>query len=235
MRRGFLIAAAIAAAVGLSALAQADQWFDNFDSYQKGSQMHGQGGWKGWDNDPQFGALVSDAQSRSRPHSVDIRGLSDLVHEYPDEEKGKWTFTAWQYIPSSTTGTSYFILLNRYRDGGSQNYDRWSIQLPFDMARNEVRDDFVQGARLPIVRDQWMEIRVEIDLDTDYREVYYGGQFLSKHTWTRGESGSALNIDAVDLFANNATSVYYDDLSLVPEPVSTLLLVLGAALALRRR
>jgi hypothetical protein len=212
--------AAIAAALALPALAHAAQWFENFDSYQNGSQMHGQGGWKGWDNDARFGALVTDAQSRSSPHSLDIVGASDLVHVYPDDETGKWTFVAWQYIPGSTTGTSYFILLNRYRDGGTNDYDRWSIQLPFDLARNEVRDDFVQGARLPIVRDQWMEIRVEIDLDTDYREVYYGGQFLSRHTWTRGESGSALDIDAVDLYANNARSVYYDDLSLVPRLVN---------------
>ncbi|MBK9233821.1 MAG: hypothetical protein IPO15_24020 [Anaerolineae bacterium] len=31
-------------------------WSDNFDSYATGSQMHGQGGWKGWANDPAAGA-----------------------------------------------------------------------------------------------------------------------------------------------------------------------------------
>ncbi|MFQ5807929.1 MAG: PEP-CTERM sorting domain-containing protein [Phycisphaerae bacterium] len=39
----------------------------------------------------------------------------------------------------------------------------------------------------------------------------------------------------MDLFAYGASSVYYDDLSLVPEPASCLLLVLGAAFGLRRR
>ena len=30
-------------------------WSDNFDSYATGSQLHGQGGWKGWDNNPAAG------------------------------------------------------------------------------------------------------------------------------------------------------------------------------------
>ncbi len=27
-------------------------WSDDFDSYANDSALHGQGGWKGWDNDP---------------------------------------------------------------------------------------------------------------------------------------------------------------------------------------
>ena len=50
-----------------------------------------------------------------------------------------------------------------------------------------------------------------------------------------GGGGGVLDIGAVDLFANASTPVYYDDMSLVPEPASCLLLALAAAFGLRRR
>jgi hypothetical protein len=58
-----------------SGLAQTP-WSDDFDSYLTGSQMHGQGGWKGWDNNPLAGALTSNAYQRSGPNSVAIAGPS---------------------------------------------------------------------------------------------------------------------------------------------------------------
>ena len=75
-------------------------WSDNFDSYADGSSMHGQGGWKGWDNDPTWTAYVTSAQSQSNPHSVDVKLDTDLVHEFADYTSGYYIFTAWQYIPS---------------------------------------------------------------------------------------------------------------------------------------
>ncbi len=58
-----------------------------------------------------------------------------------------------------------------------------------------------------------------IDLDTDWLEIYYDGELLDYMEWTAGWDGDmlgALNIGAVDLFANGATPIYYDDMSLRP-------------------
>ena len=96
-------------------------WSDTFDSYATGSQIHGQGGWKGWANDPSAGALASSAQARSVPNSAAIVGASDLVHEYSGYTSGPWVYTAWQYAPTDMTGVSYFILLNQYDDAGATN------------------------------------------------------------------------------------------------------------------
>ncbi len=191
-------------------------WSDNFDSYATGSQLHGQGGWKGWDNNPAAGALTSSAQARSAPNSAAIVGASDLVHEYSGYTSGQWVYTAWQYVPTNFTGQSYFILLNTYSDGGTNN---WSTQLCFDASAGLVKDDVpgdCSGATgLPLVTGQWVEIRVEIDLTANTQAVYYNNQLLFQDTWTDHVSGGgALNIAAVDLFANNASTVYYDDLSL---------------------
>ncbi|OQC39836.1 MAG: hypothetical protein BWX64_01561 [Acidobacteria bacterium ADurb.Bin051] len=189
-------------------------WSDDFDSYATGSQLHGQGGWKGWGNDPAFGALVSAAQSRSTPNSVAVVGTTDLLHEY-GETSGQWVFTAWQYVPTTFDGESYFIMLNTYDDAGANN--NWSVQVRFDGAANQVvNDGGSSGGTLPLVRGRWVEIRVEIDLDTDTGAFYYDNQQLYSGTWSGQVSGGgAQAIAAVDLFADDSSVVYYDDMSLV--------------------
>jgi len=146
---------------------QGVSWEDNFDSYATGSQMHGQGGWKGWDNNPAYGALTSAAQAHSGSNSVAIAGSSDLVHEYSGITSGQWAYTAWQYIPTSFSGRQYFIMQNRYNDGGPYG---WSVQVMFDASKGHVKSDF-DGAKLTLIKGQWVEIRVEIDLDADWQEA----------------------------------------------------------------
>ncbi|KAB2949167.1 MAG: hypothetical protein F9K18_15335 [Thermoanaerobaculia bacterium] len=192
-----------------------DNWIDHFDTYATGSQMHGQGGWVGWDNAPAAGALTSSAQARSPLNSVDILGASDLVQIYTGHT-GTWTYTAWQYLPSSLSGITYFIMLNTYNHGGPYN---WSIQVNFDGATDTVTNDGVTGGTLPIIYDQWVEIRVVIDLVADVQTFYYGGQVLYTGTWTGEVSGGGLaQIAAVDLFANGASSAFYDDISMSDLP-----------------
>jgi hypothetical protein len=220
-------------AVALLVNTASANFFENFDSYAAGSNMHGQGGWKGWDNSAAAGALVSNAQSFSAPNSVDINGASDLVHEFSGYTAGTWTFSAQQFVPTTFTGQTYFILLNKYRDGGASDYDNWSTQLMFDAT------GFVQSqsenTQLPLIKGQWVEVKVVIDLTLDNQKIYYGNQLLSNKSWTGGLSGGGvLDIAAVDLFANNASTVYYDNVSITPEPATALLFVLALGL-LRRR
>lgn len=189
------------------------EFFDNFDSYALGSQMHGQGGWAGWDGDPNAGALVTDEQSFSPPHSVDIVDASDLVHEFTGFTSGQWVLKAWVYVPSGTSGISYIIALNTYEILGDKN---WSMQVFFDAGGGVVVSEF-DGGTLPIVTDQWVEYRVEIDLDADVQTAFYNGAQLYSKSWTEGVSGGGVpNIAAIDLFANGATSVFYDNVSLCP-------------------
>ena len=109
-------------------------WEDNFDSYDVGSSMHGQGGWKGWDNNPNAAGYVSDVQSNSSPHSVEIAWFggtaADLIYEFTGVSSGEWTFTAYQYIPSNFSGNTNFLLLNSYTDGGPYH---WSNAVSFSI------------------------------------------------------------------------------------------------------
>ena len=189
-------------------------WEDNFDSYTLGSSMHGQGGWKGWDNDPLWTAYVTDDQALSSPHSVDIVADADLVHEYEGVTSGAWTYTAWQFVPDDFFGESFFILLSDYSDGGTNT---WAVQLGFNADLETVESQF-DALTLPLITGEWVEIRIEIDLDADWMEIFYDDDLLVEKEYSatvQNGGGGPLVISAVDLFAQSATSVYYDDMSLV--------------------
>lgn len=186
-------------------------WNDGFDSLPSGAPLVGVNGWKGWDNQSASGAFSSGVQKHGGSNSVAIAGNSDFVHAYTGCTTGTWVYTAWQFVPTDFSGTQYFILLNTYNDNGPYN---WSVQVSFDAAQNKVISDF-DGANLPLVKGQWKEIRVEINLTTDVQTFYYGGIKLYQKSWSAGlESGGARAIAGVDLFANGASPVYYDDIAL---------------------
>jgi len=197
-----------------------ENWYEDWDSYPTGQNMHGIGGWKGWYNDPNATAYTTDVQAITTPNSIDINGASDLVHEYAIDD-GVWTYTAWQYIPTGFADETYFILLNQYDDAGLTT--NWSTQVRFDGNDGLVvfQGYYEDLAQLPLITGEWVELRVEIDLVNDWQQFYYGGDLLYEADWSNGigsPTPGITSIGAVDLYANLASSVYYDDLSLVEVP-----------------
>jgi len=201
-------------------------WSDNFDSYANGTLLDGSagaGGWKGWNNDSNAHGTVTNATSLSAPQSDMIADASDNVHEY-NIVSGNFTYIAWQYIPQDFIGSTYFILLSDYWDGGDQSC-KWAVQLRFDsdlMVVESERD----AVTLPLKLGKWCEIRVEGNLTSDKMIVYYDGDLLIAKNWTAGPDNQAgygiLKLSAVDLYANAATPVYYDDMSITTTNVPQL-------------
>jgi hypothetical protein len=201
-------------------------WFENFDTYTNGQWLDGfpeDGGWRGWDNLSAAGAAVTNAQSRSSPHSLDISGPSDTIYEFPGFNNdgvytsGFWNFSAWVYVPDDFEGESYFLVQSAYTDGAGQG-NSWAIQVRMDSAAGVVEAEH-DGWQLPLVTGRWAEFLVEIDLDNDYYWLWYDGTVLEDKEWTAGPNNDMLGyleIDCLDLYANGATSVYYDDLALYP-------------------
>lgn len=182
------------------------QWSDNFDSYSLGG-LAGQGGWVPWDDDPTADANVVNTYSLSSPQSVEIMVTTDIVQQF-DVTEGAWVITAHQYIPSGSSGKTYFILLNIYNPGPTS--DDWSLDMEFDCDLGLMRILEGSGAAY-IVYDQWVEIRVEFDLLACTQQVYYNGVFIESLPW---QTSGVNELDALDLFSDTGTSVYYDDITL---------------------
>ena len=72
----------------ISGFAASRAFFDDFESYAVGSNLHGQGGWTGWANNTNAGALVSTNFAFSPTRSVNITGASDLVHAFSGATNG---------------------------------------------------------------------------------------------------------------------------------------------------
>ncbi len=197
-------------------------WSDNFDSYTDGQLLDGtsdDGGWVGWANNAGAYGTVTNDNYRSAPYAVDINGASDLVHLYGDTT-GEWVFKAWQFIPvgqsGGTYGGTYFIMNDVYTAGGADTH--WAVQIQFDNNLDVVESEF-DAATLPLIYDQWIELRVEINFDIDWFKFYYNDQLLVEKPWTEGvqaQNDGTLCLAAIDLFADSSTTVYYDDLSWLP-------------------
>jgi protein gp37 len=139
---------------GMALAARAAAVFDDFESYAVGSNLHGQGGWAGWAGDAKAGALVSTNFSFSPTRSVNITGASDLVHTFSGATNGQWVFSVMQYIPSTSTGTNFVILLNTYRSPYGAADLNWSVQIQNNMATGQIISDLGGGATRPMVKDQ---------------------------------------------------------------------------------
>ncbi len=189
------------------------QWSDNFDSYPVGV-LNGPGGWRGWDNVLSACGVISTAQARSGTKSMNVTGPNDAIREFTQYTSGKWRNTAWMYLPSGTVGNPWYIMLNQYVDFGPNN---WSLQLEFNTITGMVGDVDTAVRPLntpqPFVTNQWAEIRVDIDLNADQVTAWYNGAQVTTGPWKR-DTLSTLTIDCIDLWANNSTGCFFDDLSI---------------------
>lgn len=231
-----LLAFTLACCVAHSAFAQ----MLTLDTYSPGTPLHGVDGWLAWDNNLAANASTTSAFARSGDVSIDIVGsaagsISDLVRVH-NITSGLWRYTAWQYIPSSTVGSdAYFILMNTYEANGAKN---WSTQVRFDLSSGLVYDNLTgNSASLPLVRDRWVPITVNVDLDHDAQTVLYDNQVLFSAPWVR-MGGGVTRLAAIDLYGSSASHTFYDDVSLVSVPAPGVLTSAGlilVAVARRRR
>jgi len=226
--RSLPLAALLAPILAGSASAQ---FADDLETYAVGSAIEGQGSWSNWDGGSYSYNTVTGGLSSSGSQSLRIVGsndpncgfcsdtVSDLGGPYTS---GQWTFSCKQYIPNEFGGTTYWIMLNQYAAAGPYS---WSVQVPFNASTAVVTPDtnaaaVMQGPNtIPIVFDQWVELRAEIDLDNDVASLYYDGQLLVESVWSIGVSttGTA-TLQALDLFPadQNVGAVFYDDFKVEP-------------------
>jgi hypothetical protein len=182
-------------------------WSDNFDSYDLNSGLGGQGGWEIWGGSPANDAFVTDIQAYSTPHSVGIIPTTDIVQTFT-ETSGTWEMTALCYVPTGSTGETFFIMLNKYPTSPN-----WSVQLKFNNDDGTLYNTmFGSSATAPIVYDTWVEVKIEINLDTNNQSTYYNDTFMDSTEW---QQSGVNEIAALDLFSDGGSTIYWDDCNLV--------------------
>jgi hypothetical protein len=210
MKRLFSALALVALASGVASA----QWCDDLESYPLG-QINNPGGWRAWDNAPGAVGTISNAFARSGTKSMEIGLGADAIHEFTNVNSGAWTLTQYLYIPTGFLGTSYYILMNQYNDLGPYN---WTLQVNWDDFSGMIQevDTAIRpnNTPRPIVYDQWIELRCEFNLDNNTLVLFYNNQEVTNGPWLR-DANSTLTLAAIDLYANLASNVYYDDFSLL--------------------
>jgi hypothetical protein len=232
-----IVAVGAAALLCVSPPAWAD-YIENFDSYANGSSIIGQGGWLAWHNvgGP---AYVSNAQSYSASNSLSIVEGTDITQgSLSGYTSGQWTVQAYTYVPmGSGMGTSFSV--KQYYPDNTHDEDGVVITLDTDADNVSVAgvwgSDPTGGSAQDLVRDTWVPIRFEIDLDAHTCSAYYGDGFLGTTT-DFGLRSVGDDVAAFEIWANgDAGGAYYDNITLTPEPASMVLLAMGGGLALLRR
>ena len=199
-----------AAAVLCAAAGACGQWTENFDSYPAGA-LSGNGGWALWCTGGSDG-LITTALANSAPHSFRADAGTDMVQEFA-VDSGVWTMEAEIYVPSDAgAGDGYYIVMNQYCPGDNSF---WSVVIVFSNTSGLVQN--WQGNVLALITDQWVNLRIEIDLDADTMDQFYDGQVLGAGmSWSGNVAlGGAQAIAALDLFSDSLNGIHYDDLSLL--------------------
>lgn len=181
-------------------------YFEDFESYGVGTSLHEVNGWEGWYGSAGAAAPVSDKYALSGTRSIEVNGSADVV-QVLDITEGKWVLTAMQYIPSGTSGLSRFHMQNTYRNGAIGRSVQWS----FSLSDGVIGEDYDPEASASIVYDEWIELKLVIDLDNDLLLQYYDGELFSERAWVF--SGTS-QIQSIDLYGNGASSIYYDDIKI---------------------
>jgi hypothetical protein len=195
-------------------------WSDNFNSYAAGSGIIGQGSWEGWSGTvPPPEGFVSNAFAASAPNSMRMTIGNGTTTSNTDAVQvfavtgGQWKFSGKTYIPSSTTGTGYWIILNTYPAFN------WSVQIPFNSALGTVTADQVQAGTptqlntVTMVKDAWVTHETLIDLDTLTYTFKYNNQIVIEN----GGWGAINTLQALDCYSDSIVDMYYDDLNLASD------------------
>ncbi len=189
--------------------------------------------WEAWEEIPSGEGATADAVfgdgPNGKPGGLSIKvwggrptGSDDLVHTYHDLmlNTGLWMYATDLYVPSTATGESHFVLLNRYESDGEFETENWSTQVRIDTVESRLVSDF-DGGIVPLQLDAWRRLETIISFDEDFQLIRYDGRIFSLpgKTWTGGVSGGGLlTLAAVNLYANGADAVYYDGFEICAIP-----------------
>jgi ferredoxin len=191
---------------------------EDFEAYAI-SDLCDQSDWDRWSNSPAACGEVSREQAASGSSSLKVIGNIIGTPGQDTVLAVNLTYALYHlevktFVPVGATGTGWFVLLNTYPEPFN-----WSPNVFFDSDAGTVGDLLNPTQTVPLVRGQWVTLRMEIDLANDLLNAWYNDQqFIVDVAWT--DSGSAdgqPRIQAIDLYAGEpnaggTSGMYFDDL-----------------------
>jgi len=213
---------------------------ENFDSYVVGpleGNLNASGAtWHGWGGANTNIHQVTTAMASSVPNSTELIIGGDTVIDFDDMTagnpmvggNGKYRLNCEMYVTGNFDGQTYFIAMNEYTDAGTPAYE-WAIQVALDAGVttagvSEMRCDCGTAGLVtaPLIVDEWVELRWDMDFDADNVDFYYGGTYIASYPWSLGPFGSGayatISLDALDLYpavAPTAGGVYIDNIEII--------------------
>ncbi len=178
---------------------------EDFDSLEVGSGVHDLPGWEGWYGDAVWAGQVSDTVAYSGTNSLEIKGTrDDVVPNWDLIDSGVYVATMMQYAPAtSTAGKMYIGALSTY----GNNSAGWLGTLLSNCEAGLVYVDELDAAtrtEVPLLRDQWVELKIVMNFDADTCDFYYGDVMLGTLTCPSSQGFDIWPDDGVDV-------MYYDD------------------------
>jgi len=193
--------------------------FDDIDAYAPGDYIAEVGDdWTTWSNAPGGAedALVTDAQASSPSNSVVVELNQDLVLIMEDYTSGVYSYEMKMFVPTGYCG--YFNLQKTSTPG-----EEWAFQIYYQTDGMAYADMAAAAAYShPFNHDEWMDLKVIVDLDSDWATYFFNGEEIGGYQWTLGTFGTAglLQFGGVNIFGGaNATTTdtpmfYFDDVKL---------------------
>ena len=192
--------------------------YEDFDSYKAGEYLgtESNGVWTTWTNatgSPED-TYVTDLLSYSGENCINLQsgGVVDVVLPLGNENSGSWTLTFKMFVEESYG--AYFNLLHYFSAAASN----WASQFYFNSGGNGFLtvggglNDMGTNFTYPV--DTWFEVKINIDVDGDYAELYFDDTPVYNWLWSEGSTGPSNTIAALNLYPNgmdNEPDSYFVD------------------------
>ncbi|MCA3005912.1 MAG: hypothetical protein LW650_06030 [Planctomycetaceae bacterium] len=209
---------------------------DTFESYPGGSPCV-PGGWQEFLGVADTCAVLSSEHAASGLRSVKLvgalpgsTGRGDNIIRPVNIAGGRWRLDVKTYIPTGATGNAYVVMVDQYP--GPLHYGAWLV---LDGTAGNVRNVANAAQQTPLIRDQWVPLQIDVDLDSDRVSASYNGVTLyvceswRQSIWFPGSAPLGVGrIAGVVLHGgepgiDGTTGAFFDDVTLSPEcsPFST--------------
>ncbi|MBR3492342.1 MAG: T9SS type A sorting domain-containing protein [Bacteroidales bacterium] len=202
---------------------------DSFEEYTVGNKIAaeavaaGHDWWTTWSNNPggaNDGTVSNDYASEGN-NSGYFTNASDQVLLLGDYETGVYDLSFDVYTPAGKDG--YFNILHAFPASGNGD---WAMQAYFNAESDETNNEMWHSAGhgsvhaggalvadLPCVEDQWMNVRVHIDCDSDQATLFFNDEEIYTWQWSLGSFGdpSTRVLAGANFYGPLATSQFYVD------------------------